>query len=83
MIVIDIRARETGIHHDELLALKREDHPDLSGGMNYIDSDRHTVYVEMETYVGYLASLRDRFEWADLDTKTYSSLMRTGAPDRT
>ncbi len=83
MIVIDIRARETGIHHDELLALKREDHPDLSGGMNYIDSDRHTVYVEMETYVGYLATLRDRFEWADLDTKTYSSLMRTGAPDRT
>ena len=74
LVVVDIRARETGRFRDDLVALKRTDYPDLSGGMSYIDSDRHTVYVEIETYVGYLAGLRDRFEWADLDAETYASL---------
>jgi amino acid transporter len=74
MVVVDIRARETGRFRDDLLALKRSDFPDLSGGMSYVDSDRHSVYVEIETYVGYLASLRDRFEWADLDAETYATL---------
>ncbi|MFN8167623.1 MAG: amino acid permease [Candidatus Nanopelagicales bacterium] len=80
MIVIDIRARETGAHRDELRALKAEDHPDLSGGMAYVDSDRNANYVEIETYVHYLADLRDRFDWADLDAETYQSLrVRTDA----
>jgi amino acid transporter len=85
MIVIDIRARETGRHRDELRELKRTDHPDLSGGMSYLDSDRHAVYVEIETYVHYLADLRDRFEWADLDTATYDALRvgRVAATDAT
>jgi hypothetical protein len=74
LVVIDIRARETGVHRDELVALKKTDTPDLSGGMTYLDSDRHANYVEVETYIGYLADLRDRFEWADLDEKTYDAL---------
>ena len=74
MIVIDIRARETGVHRDELRELKATDRPDLSGGMTYLDSDRNANYVEIETYIHYLADLRDRFEWADLDAETYQPL---------
>jgi cation diffusion facilitator CzcD-associated flavoprotein CzcO/amino acid transporter len=77
MVVIDIRARETGVHRAEWQALKRRDYPDLSGGMTYVDSDRHANYVEVQTYVNYLADLRDRFEWADLDAASYEAL-RTG-----
>ena len=85
MIVMDIRARETGDHRAELRRLKAEDHPDLSGGMRYVDSDRHAAYVQIDAYVDYLATLRDRFEWADLDAEAYatmrrSSLQRSGAP---
>lgn len=76
MIVIDIRARETGQFHEEFRSLKLSDFPDLSGGMTYVDSDRHATYVQVDTYVDYLAALRDRFEWADLDAETYRSMMR-------
>jgi len=74
LVVIDIRARETGVHRDEMVALKKSDHPDLTGGVAYIDTPRNANYVENETYVHYLADLRDRFEWADLDELTYEPL---------
>jgi len=76
MVVIDIRARETGVHRRELVELKQTDLPDLSGGIAYIDSPRHASYVDNDTYVHYLADLRDRFEWADLDERTYEPLRR-------
>ena len=81
MIVIDIRARETGRFHDEFRELKQHDLPDLSGGMRYVDSDRHASYVQVDAYVDYLARLRDRFEWADLDAATYATMRRTAPPD--
>ena len=74
VIIIDIRARETGRFHDDLRALKASDFPDLSGGMRYVDSDRHAAYVQVDTYVDYLARLRDAFEWADLDAQTYAAM---------
>ena len=77
MIAIDIRARETGRFREELRTLKATDFPDLSGGMRYVDSDRHVSYVQVDTYVDYLARLRDAFEWADLDGETYEQ-MRIG-----
>ena len=77
MIIIDIRARETGRFHDELRTLKATDDPDLSGGVNYVDSDRHAAYVQVDAYIDYLARLRDHFEWADLDSEVYQSLRRT------
>jgi cation diffusion facilitator CzcD-associated flavoprotein CzcO len=79
LVVIDIRARETGVHRHELVELKQTDLPDLSGGVAYLDSPRHASYVDNDTYVRYLADLRDRFEWADLDEQTYEPLRR--APD--
>ena len=76
MVVLDIRARATGKHYKELLHLKSTDNPDLAGGHKYIDSPRHTNYIEVETYLNYLAILRDRFDWPEVDETTYESLIR-------
>jgi amino acid transporter len=74
LVAMDIRARETGIHREELLALKARDRPDLSGGIDYIDSPRHANYVESHAYQAYLAELRDRFSWNDVDEETFDDL---------
>jgi cation diffusion facilitator CzcD-associated flavoprotein CzcO len=76
MVVIDIRAKVTGKNYPELLELKANDNPDLAGGHRYIDSPRHTNYIEVETYLNYLALLRDRFDWPEVDETTYQSLTR-------
>ncbi len=76
MVVIDIRAKESGLHYPELLELRRSDNPDLAGGHKYIESPRHTNYIEVETYLNYLAILRDRFDWPEVDENTYQSLIR-------
>jgi hypothetical protein len=78
LVVMDIRARETGEHRDELRHRKSSDYPDLRGGIDYIDSPRHANYVESHTYQSYLADLRDRFEWPDLDHRYYDEV-RPGA----
>jgi len=76
MVVIDIRARETGVNYSDLLELRRTDNPDLAGGHKYIDSPRHTNYIEVETYLNYLAILRDRFDWPEVDDSSYEKLIR-------
>ena len=76
MVVIDIRARATGVNYSDLLELRRTDNPDLAGGHKYIDSPRHTNYIEVETYLNYLAILRDRFDWPEVDDSSYEKLIR-------
>jgi amino acid transporter len=79
LILIDLRARETGHRHSELHALKLGDQPDPRGGVAYIDSPRHANYVNSAVYQAYLAELRDRFDWPDLDHDTYSALRSTSS----
>ncbi|MFJ9567681.1 amino acid permease [Streptomyces fuscichromogenes] len=79
LVMIDINARETGVRKDELTELKRTDTPDLRGGVKYLDSPRHVNYVERSTYMAYLAELRDRFGWHDVDDHTYDA-QRADAP---
>jgi len=79
LVMIDIRARETGQGREALAQLKKTDHPDLRGGIAYIDSPRHANYVESHAYQQYLAEIRDRFGWPDLDENTYDDL-RQAAP---
>jgi hypothetical protein len=71
LIVMDIRARETGTPKAVLDRLKREDTPDLSGGLRYLDSPRHANYVNSHAYQAYLAQLRDQFDWSDITEATY------------
>jgi len=80
LVMIDIRARETGRHRDALMELKKADRPDLRGGIAYIDSPRHANYVESHAYQQYLAEIRDRFEWPDIDENTYDDLRIAPSP---
>ncbi|WP_210592987.1 amino acid permease [Streptomyces sp. GESEQ-35] len=87
LIVMDIRARETGTHKADLDRLKSDDTPDLSGGMRYLDSPRHANYVNSHAYQTYLAELRDRFDWPYVTETTYSAApaeqKAPAAPERT
>ena len=74
MIVMDIRIQETGEMMDAWLAHRHSDHPDLSGGHSYVDSPRHTGYIDVDTYREYLAHLRDSFHWYDFDEDAFESL---------
>jgi hypothetical protein len=80
LIVMDIRARETGARKADLDQLKRDDLPDLSGGMRYLDSPRHANYVNSHTYQAYLAELRDRFDWPDTTDLTYAAMFASATP---
>ena len=72
LVVMDAYARRTGTGLDEMRALRRNDHPDLRGGHHYVDSPRHAAYVESGTYQRYLAEIRDRFGFADVDDSFYA-----------
>lgn len=43
--------------------LKRDDRPDLTGGMKYVKSDRHTTYVRTATYRRHCERLFARMGW--------------------
>ena len=87
LVVMDIRARETGVNREELLNLKANDQPDLRGGIAYIDSPRHANYVHSAAYQAYLSELRDKLGWPDLDHDYYDAYLqglgaRHSAPTR-
>lgn len=53
---------------DELI---RHDDPDLSGGINFVKSDRHAVYLDARSFADYLKKLRASMQWGDVDATTY------------
>jgi cation diffusion facilitator CzcD-associated flavoprotein CzcO len=80
LIVGDVRATLTGGEDKERLRrLKAEHEPDLTGGMEYVDSPRHANYVETHTYQHVLRELFDEFGWAWPDEEFYADLRRTPA----
>jgi cation diffusion facilitator CzcD-associated flavoprotein CzcO/amino acid transporter len=78
VITADINARETGVNRAMMLALRRDDFPDLRGGHHYLDSARHANYVEAATYARTLASLRRRLGWPDPTDDFYQCLRVSG-----
>jgi hypothetical protein len=70
-IVADMHARETGEHWDLLRSLRRDAHPDLRGGIPYVDSPRHTNYVETHAFQQALAEHRDTLGWPAPSDSSY------------
>jgi hypothetical protein len=56
--------------------MKAEDRPDLRGAAHYIESPRHTAYVNVGVYRKVLAGIRQKFGWPDPDDALYAP-MRT------
>lgn len=80
LIVMDVRAHETGEGKADLDQLKRDDLPDLSGGIRYLDSPQHANYVNSHAHQAYLAQLRDRFEWPDITGLTHDAMRASATP---
>jgi len=57
---------------DELIA---HDNPDLSGGLKFVQSQRHEVYLEAHALKSYLKRLRRKMGWPEL-TENYYDRMR-------
>jgi hypothetical protein len=48
--------------------LKKSDRPDLSGGIEYVDSARHATYVKKSVFKAYSNKLMRRFKWKSFGT---------------
>ena len=60
-------------------ALVKTDEPDLSGGLKFIKSARHEVYLEAHALKTYLKSLRKRMGWGEPDATAYDRIRRSPA----
>ncbi|MGV7173744.1 flavin-containing monooxygenase [Xanthomonas axonopodis] len=55
-------------------ALIENDTPDLSGGIRFVASQRHAVYIEAHAFKRYLHQLRRRLGWGELGEHMYDAL---------
>ncbi|GAB2780360.1 NAD(P)-binding domain-containing protein [Nocardioides salsibiostraticola] len=60
LIVSDVTADPNSERARVLADLKATHRPDLKGGRSYVRSERHANYVEVETYLATLGSVRER-----------------------
>jgi hypothetical protein len=60
--------------------MKAQDHPNLRGSTQYIDSPRHSNYVDVSVYRRLLSDIRARFGWPDPDDQLYAPLLRDNDP---
>jgi hypothetical protein len=64
LIASFIRDASTGLTTAERFAgMIRSDRPDLSGGLKFVDSPRHTGYVHSEAIVKYLGKVAEGMGW--------------------
>lgn len=64
LIASFIRDARAGLPTAERFARRiRGDRPDLSGGLRFVDSPRHTGYVHSEAFVKYLAKVAEDMGW--------------------
>jgi len=62
---IDSQIREDG-RASKFDCLIENDTPDLTGGLSFIDSDRHKSYIEINAYKKYLNKVSKKIGWNDL-----------------
>lgn len=64
--------------------LIKYDNPDLSGGLKFVKSQRHEVYLEAHALTSYLKRLRRKMNWDELSEEYYDKtrLNRPGLFDR-
>ncbi|MGN9761966.1 flavin-containing monooxygenase [Streptomyces sp. SD31] len=64
LIASFIRDARAGLPTAERFArMIRSDRPDLSGGLRFVDSPRHTGYVHSEAFVKYLGTVAEGMGW--------------------
>jgi amino acid transporter len=71
LVVMDAHIEQTGDGLARWREMKAHDDPDLRGHMTYLDSPRHTNYVEVGTYQRVVAQTKAAFGWPDPGPATY------------
>jgi hypothetical protein len=72
-----IKARaEGGAAADAVSALIANDRPDLSGGINFVGSARHSTYVEISAYRHHMDRVRKKLGWPALTRGVFDSMRR-------
>ena len=62
---------DTARQFDQLI---QSDEPDLSGGIQFVQSDRHAVYLDARSFTAYLETLRTRMHWPRLTEDMYAAI---------
>lgn len=57
--------------------LIQNDHPDLSGGIRFVNSPRHAVYNDAHAFKTYLRKIRSGMGWGELKETLYDHLKVT------
>lgn len=53
--------------HQTLRSIAETEHPDISGGIKLVASDRHVHYADSDAYKAVLKSFRKRMGWPEFD----------------
>jgi Flavin-binding monooxygenase-like len=57
--------------HQALRKIAENEHPDVSGGIKLVASDRHTHYADSDAYKSALKSFRKRMSWPDFGAESF------------
>ena len=75
LIVRTIVARTRGgADRSAVDALIADDRPDLTGGIHFVGSDRHSTYVEISAYRKHMAKVRKQLGWPTLADGVFERL---------
>ena len=58
-----LQVRDLNFYYGKFHALKKSERPNLSGGIEYVDSARHATYVKKTVFKKYSDKLMRRFKW--------------------
>lgn len=72
----EVRTPQRAARLEDLIAT---DHPDLSGGLALVKSDRHTGYLDANTFKKYLAAVRSKVGLDDLRPHMFDNLRVVGS----
>lgn len=80
MIASYLKAQRDGeASAEQFDALVKTDEPDLSGGLKFVKSARHEVYLEAHALKTYLKSLRKRMGWGEPDASVYERVRHSSS----
>jgi len=76
LIVQTIKARAAGGEAgNRINKLITSDRPDLSGGINFVTSDRHATYVEIDAYRKHMSKVHKQLGWPELKDGDFKHLL--------
>ncbi|EPG74941.1 flavin-binding monooxygenase-like protein [Leptospira fainei serovar Hurstbridge str. BUT 6] len=83
LIAAYIEAKRNGDKSAQVFEqLIESDHPLLNGGIRYLNSGRHAVYVNQVAYLKYLSKIHGRIGWPKLKPGQFEKLRTNSATKR-